>query len=192
LVTTTLECYECAAQGKNETVDSCLAAAATTTTTTAAAIEAAATEARMREAMSSEQMAKALDRLVSFCNTQLGDDEVMRIKIHVENVGPFKWIDFQWFLDYTEYINDEDEYKEKFGKHTFMSQLMEESEDSDDDSEDNPSEKPEGLDLWVKKMEQLEEYLAPEFRLASISFNNSFNDARGCVSTTAFKSLTTS
>ena len=146
----------------------------------------------MREAMSSEQMAKALDRLVSFCNTQLGDDEVMRKKIHVENVGPFKWIDFQWFLDYTEYINDEDEYKEKFGKHTFMSQLMEESEDSDDDSEDNPSEKPEGLDLWVKKMEQLEEYLAPEFRLAGISFNNSFNDARGCVSTTAFKSLTTS
>jgi len=62
---------------------------------------------------------------------------------------------------------------------------MEESEDSDDNSEDNDSEKPDrkGLDLWVKKMEQLEEYLAPEFRLASISFNNSFNDARGCVST---------
>ena len=141
--------------------------------------------------MSPEQMVKALDGLLFFCNMQLGDDEAIRIKIHVENVGPYKYLDFQCFLNYDKFCNNEVAYKETFGKHTFLSQLV---EDSEDDSEDNDSEKPDrkGLALWVKKMEQLEELMGPKFRLAMISFNNSFNDARGRVSTTAFKSFTTS
>ena len=192
-VTFELQCYECSAQVETKTVDFYLAEAKATTTdaeTSTATREEIFGPARQEESLSSQQLGLAVDRLVSFSKLQLGFEEELRTEISMDMFGPNKWIQLQWFLDCTQFWEDRDDYKAKFVKHTLLSHLLEDSDnsgDSDDSeySEEKDSEKqvPEGLALWVQKMESLKAYLAPEFRLVNVALSSNLNDVRATVTT---------